>query len=733
MERQKTPGRRLCCAALGAAPAFWLGALLLTHSILPPTWVIAAAGALALLMLMLPWGRSAPGLALVGFALAFFFFSLYRQLVVAPIQSRAGWSGTLTCQVTDYAQGKGSYGFVEARVTALGEEKARFPIRLYLEDASPDYAPGQTIQVEGRLRRAPLEADRGYAKQGVFLLADQVGSLAVLDTGKPPLWSLPRRAAHGMAQTFSRWLPQREAALITGITTGNKNAFTPAQRRDLNLSGTSHLTAVSGLHVSVLLSLCVLLLGRRWGAAAGLPLCLGYVLLAGATPSAVRAAIMACFPAGALFLRRDADTLTALSAALLLILLFRPVSILDVGLQLSFSAALGLVLFFPSLKAAIDGRLPGGGWRMVCRGLLEALAASGCALVLSLPISSLVFSRVSMVSLLSNLLIVPLLPFLLVLGLGLALAGLRWAALAKLIALPLHCLLWWVDAVQRKTAALPFSSAMGGSAFLVLFALLAAGAALLFWKRREGAGRGLALVCLAGGLCLGLGGWEQAATLRVQVGNCGGSALVLLQENGAVTALCAGPLASDDFYQMAQTALDRMGGARVDTLWLTSGEGVGLIDQQELHWAQVGRINAPDGTPASLLLGEGAKSYSQGGRFGFHGGKGALLPCGGAYALQVSFPRCTLLCACGTSPEALLDQVQQTGARADFLVVDAAYAGDLPRLAAICRRVQPQALVCIQPSYNADPVSLGAAFGGRIIYLQNYDSFELTLLKGGAE
>lgn len=732
MQRQKTPGRRLCCVAFGAAPALWLGALLLTHSIFPPLWVAAAAVGLALLLPTLPRGRTAPGLALAGFALAFSFFGLYRQWHVLPIQNHDGWSGPMAFEVTDYAQGRGSYGFVDGRVVALGEETVRFPVRLYLQDASPGWVPGQTLRLQGRLRRAPLDAERGYAKRGIFLLADQTGELEV-QQGALPFWSLPRRAAHRMGQGFAAWLPAREAALITGITTGNKESFTPKQRQDLNRSGTSHLTAVSGLHVSVLLSLCILLLGKRWGTLAGLPLCLGFVLLAGATPSALRAAIMACFPAGALVLRREADTLTALAAALLLILVVRPMSVLDVGLQLSFAATLGLVAFFPSLKAAIDQRCSGKGWRRWCRDILQSLAASGCALVLSLPISALVFSRVSLVSLLSNVLIVPLLPLLLVLGLLLAGAAVWWPPLARLAAVPLHGLLWWVDFVQQKTAALPFASAAGGSAFLLLFSLLAAAAALVFWRKQGQGGKGLAVICVAGALCLGWGAAERALTLQVRLTNAGGSALVLWQEKGGVTGLCTGPLAGDAFYQTAQPALDRMGAAAIDTLWLTSPEGVGVIGQQELRWAQVHQVNAPAGTPGKLLLGEAAKGYDQGGVFSFPGGRGALLPCGGAYGVQLFFPQCTLLCGCGVEPKSLLYQVQQTGAAADLLVVDAAYAGDLPRLAAICRRVEPQAVVCIQPAYNGDPVSLGAAYGGRILYLQTNDSIDLTMLKGGVK
>ena len=113
----------------------------------------------------------------------------------APVAA-SRWSGTLRCQTTGYAQGMGEYGQVECRALALGEEEASFSFRLYLTDASPDLGPGQTLQVEARLDRAPLDSLRGFSKQGQFLTARQIGGLEV-ETGSPAWWSwAPRTARH---------------------------------------------------------------------------------------------------------------------------------------------------------------------------------------------------------------------------------------------------------------------------------------------------------------------------------------------------------------------------------------------------------------------------------------------------------------------------------------------------------------------------------------------------------
>ena len=67
------------------------------------------------------------------------------------------------------AQGEGSYGLVQVRALALGEHEVDFSLPLYLEDASPEIEAGEHLTVEVRLSRAPLETERGFSPEGIFL------------------------------------------------------------------------------------------------------------------------------------------------------------------------------------------------------------------------------------------------------------------------------------------------------------------------------------------------------------------------------------------------------------------------------------------------------------------------------------------------------------------------------------------------------------------------------------
>ncbi len=435
---------------------------------------------------------------------------------------------------------------------------------------------------------------------------------------------------------------------------------------------------------------------------------------------------MAVCSVGALWLRRDRDGPSALSAALVLILFFRPMSALDAGLQLSFSAAAGLAWLLPVMTESIRKALPGNGMgRRLLRSLLGALAASLAAQAFSMPISALVFQRVSLTALGTNLLLLPLLTPVLALGLLLAALDPVWPAAGREIAWLLRPLLGLMDWIQRKAASLPFASAAGGSIFLLLFAFGGAAAALFFVKKKR-TGRSLAAVALCAALCLSMAEIERAFTTRLTVVSSRGSSLILVSQGGRIAAFCSGRLRADRFYQTAQQALDRLGGDRIHQLWLTNPAGIGSVRSTESRWAQVDWLAGPEGLLPELALGQENWIYQSGGSFAFSGGRGVLLGQSGDFVLQLETPGCVVLAACGQKPVELLKVVQEQELTCDILVVDGDYAQDLPRLAAVCRRTEPDLLVCVQPVYEREEQTVGAAFSGPVVYLPDYSSLEIV-------
>ncbi|MGD0089411.1 MAG: ComEC/Rec2 family competence protein [Planctomycetota bacterium] len=298
-----------------------------------------------------------------------------------------------------------------------------------------------------------------------------------------------RRCSAALAQRIEAHLPQTaaagrsagsQAALLNALVLGRRERLDAGDREAFALAGTAHLLAISGLQIhflSVALWWLSRLAGMKRRAAAWLVLlfCCAYCALAGANPPVVRATVMITLYVGALLCRREPDSLSILGAAALLILFFSPDELFSVGFQLSFLAVLALLTLCPVLNdlwcsraAAVGGggaAVPGGtgtgasttlGW--LSQFARRALFVSLAAWVGTAPVVAWHMGRFATLSLLVNLVAVPLSSVCMLAGLALlflsavcsALAG--WAAWVAWAGI---ALLQWVNA---SATALPGSS-----------------------------------------------------------------------------------------------------------------------------------------------------------------------------------------------------------------------------------------------------------------------------------
>lgn len=148
-----------------------------------------------------------------------------------------------------------------------------------------------------------------------------------------------------------KWLPSDEGALASGILLGGKVNLSLVLQTAFRRTGLMHVIAASGYNVSVVASwssgLLVIWLGRRW-AISGVILCIVmYTLIAGATASVVRAAIMAIFAQLGLLLGREKDARYLLLATAWVMLMWDPGYLEDIGFQLSFAATAGILWLRP--------------------------------------------------------------------------------------------------------------------------------------------------------------------------------------------------------------------------------------------------------------------------------------------------------------------------------------------------------------------------------------------------
>lgn len=195
------------------------------------------------------------------------------------------------------------------------------------------------------------------------------------------------------------------ASFLSAILFGRKDRMPGSAVRDFRAVGGSHLFAVSGLHVGILIGGIALLL-YRIGLPRGVRLLLltvtafVFVGLTGFSYSAIRAAFMIWFASLGDFLGGDADPVTSLFFGCSLICLVTPTAVLDIGLELSFAATLGILTVGRSMLEPLAER------SRPVRAALTPVAVCLSALLFTLPVSWLYFGEVSVLSPLTSLLAV---------------------------------------------------------------------------------------------------------------------------------------------------------------------------------------------------------------------------------------------------------------------------------------------------------------------------------------
>lgn len=203
-------------------------------------------------------------------------------------------------------------------------------------------------------------------------------------------------------------------ALIAGVALGQKSKISPTLRDTYSQAGAAHVLALSGLHLGIIWALfgiicpwrrripfTMLMIATVWA----------YVLFAALPPSAVRAAIMLTLMSLATLTGRHGASLNTLSFAAIIILLFSPSSIYDLGFQLSFTAVAFIVVFTNPVMNLLPLQ-----WRIAhpwATRLVSMITVSSVANLGTLPLVALHFSRIPLYIIAANLVAIPLITILL--------------------------------------------------------------------------------------------------------------------------------------------------------------------------------------------------------------------------------------------------------------------------------------------------------------------------------
>ncbi|MBQ1935533.1 MAG: ComEC/Rec2 family competence protein [Clostridia bacterium] len=345
------------------------------------------------------------------------------------------------------------------------------PLYFSINSKRTSLSIGDTIRVYGDFKQA--EKGRIYGN----LKAEQV--LLTEDRFNNFFTRFARNCSEGLGSYIKEHYSGEKGALLAAILTGDQNGLSKSTKDAFSKAGISHLVAVSGMNISILIFLFTALaffIPRRLRLLITLPLLLFLVVFTGGSPSILRAAVMSATFLLADFQGRDSDGLTNLFVAVGVLLLMDYDVLYDVSFQLSFSAVLGLILGMPLLTHPIFERWYG-----------RVLGATMMAQLGALPISVAVFGNLYPYSLLTNLILVPLFPATIVLSLSVIVLTLLIPPLGQLV-LPMSgnaisFYLWLAERVSKLPGAVVELGDAGGEVGVFLACALAAAYLLLLRKK----------------------------------------------------------------------------------------------------------------------------------------------------------------------------------------------------------------------------------------------------------
>ncbi len=330
------------------------------------------------------------------------------------VDSYAGKTVTATVTLTEdpVLVSTGTYRYTVRPEKELFSQKFIFFTPVYYADAGGTVTatfsfsrPGDEYTYENR--------SEGIALQAVLITPeDQV----VASDGPISFYTVSGTVRRYVQKTFLRYIGGDEGGFMTAVLTGNKDALSDHDYGVLKQTGMLHIVAVSGLHVSVFVSFVLFFLRKMRNLRLRLilsVLSLGLILLfSGLTPSVCRAVIMNVIVFGGEWFSVGTDPLNRLGIAAVILQLFVPCSVLSLSFQLSFAAALGILLLAgPFTKAAIQ-------WlfvrcHVICgsvlRNLISLFCVSLAAFVFTLPLLWIRLNAYSVWSLYLSPVILPVL------------------------------------------------------------------------------------------------------------------------------------------------------------------------------------------------------------------------------------------------------------------------------------------------------------------------------------
>ena len=654
----------------------------------------------------------------------------FTNIIYKPACKLDGFSAEMELRVLEYYTA-GESASIEVTVLERKGISRETKARLYLQDKPFSLRPGDRLKLAGVLRKEDTTLSRNRLQKGIYLTVTLIKDteITVESDGARNLMCKAARLSHAIQNRIQGLIPGEEGNLLAAMISGDSSICGDKLQKALVNTGLAHIAAVSGLHISILTGFFVTVLGRRNGFLVSLPLIMLYAVVAGASPSAMRAVIMQVILMLSVFFYREYDAMTALFAALLLLLLQNPFSVLSASLLLSFSATFGILLMNGALLHAFGAYRPKG--KLAAKTyhwLVSTISVSFSAMIFTIPVTLLIFGRASMISIISNLLTIWAVSIVMIGGMLMLFISVVAMPVAVLFAKGLRILLIYLVWIIEKLGGFTDFVGQSGSLVMELGAVLALACIILvrLSKRDRVIGVITTVLVLTAGFAFG--SLETVLYNEVQIYGNYGAPMVLVRDGSRTIAIGTGDDGGQSGYEIEealsawnQTELsaviclsDRMnsvGGLNTvkelcspEQIFLPEqGTFEGLDAESVWHYSGSGVLSVPDTTGSYELFPLTSEIWG-------------LRWIGGTTSFVLLFDGQPMELAVGL--EDYLGDIS-----ADILITDASLLQSSHAAAYICGRVSPQVIFAADSSFDRLPTQV---LGVPVVSLYEHGTITLT-------
>ena len=371
---------------------------------------------------------------------------------------------TLTGVITGDIEHKRAYSrYVIALKKINGNAPQKKSAVLVYEPYPTKCVPGEAVSLRARMQEPEnfISATGRVFEYKKYLRQFNIRATTFVEksgcTGERKQPAVFARLRERLVSAMHTFLPAEEASLLGGLLLGLRGAMSAELLEAFRITGLIHIIVLSGYNVTLVAETIRRVLARTPKSVsftASLIAIIGFVLLAGAQTAAIRAGSMATIALIARATRREYDGIRALLIVAVLMVLYNPDQVLfSVSFHLSFIATLGLLLLAPIIEHRLR-RIPE---KYELRGIIAATLATQLFL---LPYLAYAIGEVSVIGILANMLIIPIIPIAMLFGSAVSIIALIPLPLATFLSplafLPLHTIILLAESLARiPHASLP--------------------------------------------------------------------------------------------------------------------------------------------------------------------------------------------------------------------------------------------------------------------------------------